>query len=130
MFFKLALAFILIPLLELTLLIKLGAIIGTLNTIGIVIVTALIGAYLARMEGTRVLMHIRTNMDQGIMPTDELIDALLIFAAGAVFLTPGFLTDICGLLLLYGPTRRIVRQRLKRHFAAKTTQRDIYVDPL
>lgn len=129
MFSKLLLAFILIPLLELTLLIKLGGAIGVFNTIGIVILTAVVGAYLARREGTRTLMHLRASMDQGIMPTDELIDALIIFAAGAVLLTPGFLTDICGLLLLFSPTRRAFRQWLKRHFAAKINQRDIHIHP-
>ena len=130
MFYKLLAAFILIPLIELTLLIKLGGVIGVINTMGIVILTAVIGAYLARTEGTRTLLQLRTNLDKGIMPTDELIDALIIFAAGAVLLTPGFLTDICGLLLLFTPTRRLFRHRLKAHFAARAQQRDIYVDPL
>jgi len=130
MFVKLLLAFILIPLLELTLLIKLGGAIGVLNTIGIVILTAVVGAYLARMEGTRTLLHIRASMDRGIMPTDELIDALIIFASGAVLLTPGFLTDLCGLLLLFPPSRHAFREWLKRRLASKINKRDIYVDPL
>jgi len=129
MFIKLVLAFILIPLIELTILIKLGGAIGVFNTIGIVILTAVIGAYLARMEGARTLLHIRTNMDRGIMPTDDLIDALIIFASGAVLLTPGFLTDLCGLLLLFPPSRHAFREWLKRRFASKITKRDIYVDP-
>ncbi len=130
MFVKLLLAFILIPLLELTLLIKLGGAIGVLNTIGIVVLTAVVGAYLARMEGTRTLLHIRASMDRGIMPTDELIDALIIFASGAVLLTPGFLTDLCGLLLLFPPSRHAFRKWLKRRLASKINKRDIYVDPL
>lgn len=130
MFVKLLLAFILIPLLELTLLIKLGGAIGVLNTIGIVVLTAVVGAYLARMEGTRTLLHIRASMDRGIMPTDELIDALIIFASGAVLLTPGFLTDLCGLLLLFPPSRHAFREWLKRRLASKIKKRDIYVDPL
>jgi UPF0716 protein FxsA len=130
MFVKLLLAFILIPLLELTLLIKLGGAIGVLNTIGIVVLTAVVGAYLARMEGTRTLLHIRASMDRGIMPTDELIDALIIFASGAVLLTPGFLTDLCGLLLLFPPSRHAFREWLKRRLASKINKRDIYVDPL
>ena len=130
MFVKLLLAFILIPLLELTLLIKLGGAIGVLNTIGIVVLTAVVGAYLSRMEGTRTLLHIRASMDRGIMPTDELIDALIIFASGAVLLTPGFLTDLCGLLLLFPPSRHAFREWLKRRLASKINKRDIYVDPL
>lgn len=130
MFVKLLLAFILIPLLELTLLIKLGGAIGVLNTIGIVVLTAVVGAYLARMEGTRTLLHIRASMDRGIMPTDELIDALIIFASGAVLLTPGFITDLCGLLLLFPPSRHAFREWLKRRLASKINKRDIYVDPL
>lgn len=130
MFVKLLLAFILVPLLELTLLIKLGGAIGVLNTIGIVVLTAVVGAYLARMEGTRTLLHIRASMDRGIMPTDELIDALIIFASGAVLLTPGLLTDLCGLLLLFPPSRHAFREWLKRRLASKINKRDIYVDPL
>ncbi|MBS3778995.1 MAG: FxsA family protein [Desulfovermiculus sp.] len=130
MFVKLLLAFILVPLLELTLLIKLGAAIGVLYTIGIVVFTAVVGAYLARMEGTRTLLHIRASMDRGIMPTDELIDALIIFASGAVLLTPGLLTDLCGLLLLFPPSRHAFREWLKRRLASKINKRDIYVDPL
>ncbi|MDZ7762625.1 MAG: FxsA family protein [Desulfovermiculus sp.] len=130
MFVKLLLAFILIPLIELTLLIKLSGVIGVMNTIGIAILTAVVGAYLARMEGTRTLLHIRTSLDRGIMPTDDLIDALIIFASGAVLLTPGFLTDICGLLLLFPPSRHAFREWLKRRLATKINKRDIYVDPL
>ena len=117
MFFKLLLAFTLIPLAEITVLIWLGGVLGLVNTIAIVILTALAGAYLARMEGTRILLQIRTNMNQGIMPTDELIEALIIFVAGAVLLTPGFLTDIAGLGFLFPPTRRIFRQWLTSRFA-------------
>ncbi|WP_027369614.1 FxsA family protein [Desulfovermiculus halophilus] len=130
MFVKLLAAFILIPLIELTLLIKLGSVIGTLNTVAIVILTAALGAYLARQEGARTLLHLRTNLDRGVMPTDELIDALLIFAAGAVLLTPGLLTDICGLLILFAPTRQAFRQWLKRHFASRINRRDIHINPL
>ena len=114
MLFKLFLAFTLIPVIELYLLIKLGGVIGGFNTILLVIFTGFFGAWLARMEGTHTMMQVRRNMDQGIMPKEELLDALIIFCAGAVLITPGLLTDIAGLLLLWPVTRRKFKLYLRR----------------
>ncbi len=100
MLLKLVLAFTLLPIAEIYLLIKLGSFIGAFNTILIVILTAFLGGYLAKAEGTKAFTQIRTNLNQGKIPTEDLLDALLIFIAGAIFLTPGFITDTGGLLLL------------------------------
>jgi UPF0716 protein FxsA len=117
MFLKLFLAFTLIPVIELYLLIKIGAVIGAFNTILLVILTGAAGAYLARLQGTQTMFRIRARMQQGEMPAEDLLDAFIIFAAGVVLLTPGLLTDIAGLLLLLPPTRlrfKIwLRQRLE-----------------
>lgn len=116
MLLKLFLAFTLIPLAELYLLIKIGSMIGAATTIAIVLLTGFIGAYLARMQGAQTMNRVRMNMAQGIAPTGELVDALLIFVAGVVLLTPGFLTDISGILLLIPPVRAGIKSWLRRKF--------------
>ncbi|HMB31326.1 MAG TPA: FxsA family protein [Desulfohalobiaceae bacterium] len=113
MLIKLVLAFTLIPIAEIYLLIKLGGAIGAINTILVVIVTALAGAYLARLEGLKTMMQIRGHLEQGLMPTEEMFDALLIFIAGIVLMTPGFLTDIAGLLVLIPGSRRHIKSWIK-----------------
>ena len=105
MFFKLFLAFTLIPVIELYLLIKIGAVIGAFNTLLLVILTGAAGAYLARLQGMQARYRVRARLQQGEMPAEDMLDALLIFVAGIVLLTPGLLTDIAGLLLLLPPTR-------------------------
>lgn len=105
MLFKLFLAFTIIPVLELYILIEVGSFLGALNTIMVVIVTGFVGAYLARLQGFQTMNRVRESLNRGEMPTEGLIDALLILLAGIVLLTPGFLTDIAGLLILLPQTR-------------------------
>ena len=116
MFLKLFLAFTLIPAAEIYVFIKIGGFIGALNTVLIIIITGILGAYLARLEGMRTLYKIRENLHQGIMPAEELIDALIILSSGIMLLTPGFLTDIAGLMLLVPQTRFYVKRWLKKKF--------------
>lgn len=105
MFPKLFIAFTMIPLLELYILIKLGSAMGILNTLALVMLTGLAGAYLARMQGMQTMLRIRAQMQAGHMPAEDLIDAAIIFVAGLFLLTPGILTDMTGLLLLIPVTR-------------------------
>lgn len=100
MFLKLFLAFTLIPMIELYLLIQLGSVIGAFNTLLLVILTGATGAYLARLQGLQVMFRVRERLQQGEMPAEDMLDALIIFIAGIVLLTPGLLTDMAGLLLL------------------------------
>lgn len=106
MFLRLLLAFTVIPLVELALLLRLGRWLGAWETIGIVVVTGVVGAYLARREGARALGRIQANMNQGIVPTRELIEGGLILVAGVLLVTPGLLTDLVGFALLIPPARR------------------------
>lgn len=115
MFLKLFLAFTLIPVVELYLLIKVGSVIGAFNTILLVILTGASGAYLARLQGLQTMFRVRARLQQGEMPAEDLLDALIILAAGIVLLTPGFLTDIAGLLLLLPVTRRKFKKWLRRN---------------
>ena len=116
MFWILFLAFTLVPVIEIYLFIKVGENIGAMRTVLLVIATGFAGAYLARLQGMQTMYRVRTSLQQGIMPADELLDAVLIFAAGIVLLTPGFLTDAFGLLLLIPETRKIFKGYLKRKF--------------
>ena len=116
MFFRLLLLFTLVPLIELALLIKLGQLTSVAMTIGIVILTGIIGAYLARREGIKAWRRLEKSMREGVSPADELIDALLILIAGAVLITPGLLTDLFGFGLLIPPVRKWFRNKLSRHF--------------
>jgi UPF0716 protein FxsA len=114
MFLKLFLAFALVPLFELYLLIKIGHHIGALNTILVVISTGLLGASLARVQGIKTMIRVRDSLNRGKLPAEELLDAFLIFVAGIVLLTPGFITDVAGVALLVPNTRAWFKDRLRR----------------
>lgn len=116
MFGKLFLLFVLVPVAEIYVLVTVGSSIGAFPTVALVILTALAGAHLARMQGLSTMMRIRENLDQGFMPAEELLDGVLIFLAGMVLLTPGFLTDIAGLLILLPVTRNLFKQWLRKKF--------------
>jgi UPF0716 protein FxsA len=118
MFLRLLLLFTLVPLLELYLLVKLGTVIGVGATVLIVIATGILGASLARWQGLEVLRRLSYDLDRGRLPTDALIDGLLIFIAGAVLLTPGLITDALGFILLMPAGRagvkKVVRERFRK----------------
>jgi UPF0716 protein FxsA len=116
MLLKLFLAFTLIPVIELYLLIKLGATIGPLYTLLLVILTGAVGAYLARLQGLEAMLRVKSRLQQGEPPAEEMLDALIIFIAGIVLLTPGLLTDISGLLLLLPATRLRFKIWLRQKF--------------
>jgi len=119
MFPKLFLLFTLLPAAELFLLIRVGSIIGPLATVLIIIFTGIFGASLARHEGLRVWQDANRSLQQGILPTDQMLDGLLILAAGLLLVTPGFITDISGFLLLLPPARALLRKYLKARFSEK-----------
>ena len=116
MLLKLFLCFTLIPVIELYLLIKVGSVIGGFNTILLVILTGFAGAWLARMEGMHTMIKVRTNLQQGLVPAEDLLDALIIFIAGLVLITPGLMTDIFGLMLLWPVARNRFKRFLRRKF--------------
>jgi len=113
MLLKLILIFTIVPFIELSLLIELGSVIGTLPTILVVVITGVIGAFMARIAGLSVLFKIQENLRQGIFPRDELFDGVLILIGGAFLLTPGLLTDALGFFLLLPPGRSAVKKWLQ-----------------
>ena len=110
MFAQLLLLFISVPLIEVLILIKLGSIFGFWPTIILVIGTGILGAYLAKLYGLTIWFQIQQDLRAGIMPTDKLVDGLLILIGGIVLLTPGLLTDILGFMLLIPFTRNYFKQ--------------------
>jgi UPF0716 protein FxsA len=116
MFFKLFLAFTLVPFIEIYLLIKIGGQVGAFNTILIVILTGLLGASLARLEGIKTMTKVRDSLNRGDLPAEEMLDAMLIFVAGVVLLTPGFITDLTGLALLVPKLRYWFKRWLRKKF--------------
>jgi UPF0716 protein FxsA len=122
MLFKLFLAFTIIPFLEIALLIKLGGQIGVLNTLMIVIITALVGAQLARRQGVSTMLKVREAMNRGEVPAEEMMDAMIIFIAGILLLTPGFITDAAGILLLIPATRNAFKRWLRVKFDSWVAQ--------
>ena len=121
MLLKLFLAFTIIPVVEIYLLIQIGTIFGALTSIALVIVTGFLGAYIARIQGLQTLFRIQKSLREGQMPSSELLDALLIGIAGLVLLTPGFLTDAFGFLLLIPNTRTAIKQWLHRQIEVRYT---------
>ena len=116
MFFTMVILFTVLPALELALLIKIGGHIGVINTIFIIISTGVLGAYLARLQGFLTLNKIQASLNEGKMPSSELMDGLMILVGGIVLLTPGFITDTIGFLLLIPWTRALVKIWLQRRF--------------
>jgi len=109
----LILLFTVVPLIELALLIKIGQHIGLGYAIGVVVITGVTGAYLAKMQGLITLRKIQEDINRGIMPADKLFDGVLILCSGILLLTPGLLTDIIGFIGLIPLTRNLLKQWLK-----------------
>jgi UPF0716 protein FxsA len=116
MLIKLFLAFTLIPFCEIYLLIKIGNYLGAFNTILVVIITGFLGAYLARLQGIKTMMRVRESLNRGELPAEEMLDALLIFVAGIVLLTPGLITDVAGIAILIPNTRAWFKRWLRKKF--------------
>ncbi|MBI4528966.1 MAG: FxsA family protein [Deltaproteobacteria bacterium] len=108
--------FTVVPVVELYILIKIGNVLGALNTVLLLIGMALLGALLVRLEGIRTFSRMTSNLSQGIVPAEELVDGLLIFAAGVLLITPGVFTDILAIFLLIPFSRALIKRWLRRKF--------------
>lgn len=108
------LLFTVVPFIELYLLLTMGRNVGLVPTLAFVIGTGLLGAFLARREGLRVLRDWQLSMAQGRIPTDGILSGALILVGGALLVAPGVLTDLTGMLLLIPPTRRFIAARIRR----------------
>jgi UPF0716 protein FxsA len=114
-------AFIVMPLVELYVLIKVGSWIGILPTIGLLILDSLFGTWLIRREGARAWSALRDRLQTGHLPHKELTDGGLIALGGALMLSPGFVTDVFGVLLILPPTRPLFRRLVLSYAAGRAT---------
>jgi UPF0716 protein FxsA len=106
--------FILVPLAELYVILKVGDAIGWLPTLVILAADSILGAWLMRSQGRTVWRRFQETMQAGRLPHREVLDGVLVIFGGAFLITPGFLTDIIGILLLLPPTRSLFRRLLVR----------------
>lgn len=104
--------FIVVPVVEMYLLIQVGAIIGGLYTIGLVLLTALIGVYLLKQQGLSTFMTAQQKMQTGQMPITEIAEGLMLAVTGVLLLTPGFVTDAFGFILLVPVLRQYIARRV------------------
>lgn len=109
----LILLFTIVPVVELALLIKIGQHIGVGYTLTIVILTGVVGAYLARSQGFRTLRRIQEDINEGLMSADKIFDGVMILCGGILLLTPGFITDLAGFMALVPFTRYLIKRWLK-----------------
>jgi UPF0716 protein FxsA len=116
---RLIILFITIPLMEIILLIWVSTRTHWSSTLMLVILTGAWGAYLAKSQGYSILARIQAETAAGRVPTAELIDGLLVLIGGIVLLTPGLLTDLVGFSLMVPSFRAIIRERVKKKFAAQ-----------
>jgi UPF0716 protein FxsA len=112
----LLLLFLIVPIVEIYVIIQVGEAIGALPTIALLILVSVVGSWLVKREGVGVWQRAQAQLQRGEMPANELIDGILILLAGALMLTPGFVTDIVGVLLLLPPSRALLRVALVKRY--------------
>lgn len=113
----LALLFIVVPAVELALLIQVGTMVGVLPTFGLIVLTGVVGAALAREQGFGILTDIQRRTQRGEMPTESLVDGAIVLFAGALLLTPGLITDAIGFACLVPFTRKLIKSQMKKALA-------------
>ncbi len=118
-----ALAFLVVPFVELFVLIQVGQVIGVWWTIVLVVLVSVLGSWLVKREGWAAWRRITSRVQGGEVPGGELVDGGLILFAGALLLTPGFITDCAGLLLLLPPVRAVIRASVLRRVAGRVRYR-------
>ena len=116
-----ALAFLVVPFVELFVLIQVGQVVGVWWTILLVLAISVVGSWLVKREGWAAWRRITTRVQTGEVPGSELVDGGLILFAGALLLTPGFVTDVFALALLLPPSRAVVRRVALKRLVAKAT---------
>lgn len=114
----LLLLFVVVPIAELYTIIRVGSTIGFFNTLGVIVLVGLVGSWLVRREGMRTWLRFNQTLASGQIPAKEMVDGVLILGAGALLLTPGFLSDVFGILMLFPPTRALVRAYVMRRVKA------------
>ena len=114
------LIFIIIPIIEISIFITVGSDIGILNTIGIILLTALVGIFLVRRRGLSLLFSARQNMYDGVMPTNEIKGGIFLLISGLLLITPGFFTDCIGFAMFLKPVQNFFALKAKEYFKSRT----------
>jgi len=124
---RLLLLFVVLPAVELALLIELGSRFGTLHTLGLIVLTGVVGAWLARRQGLFVVREIQAELAEGRMPADSLVDGVMILVAAALLVTPGVLTDAFGFLCLVPAFRRRVKRVAWHRFERAVREQRVHL---
>jgi len=112
-----------VPLLEIYLLVSVGRMIGAGTTVLVVVITAVLGAWLLRLQGLHTLARVQTATQNGKLPAVELIEGFILLACGIALLTPGFFTDAIGFLALVPGIRRLAAEGVLRYFLNRSNLR-------
>lgn len=115
----LVLLFLLVPLAELYVIIQVGQAFGALNTIALLIIVSAVGAWLVKREGMSVWRRFQRQIESGAVPGKEIADGVMILFAGALLISPGFLSDLLGIALLVPPVRALLRGVLMKQAARR-----------
>lgn len=107
--------FVIIPLMEIMVFMAVGEQIGLFTTLLLALVTAILGGTIVRHQGLQTLLAIKLAFDHGKIPLNEIFDGICLVAAGAMLITPGFITDSLGFALLIPPLRSALREAIRRH---------------
>ena len=124
---RLALLFVVVPIVELMLLIELGQAVGLLPTVALVMFTGVTGAWLARTEGMRVFFQFQKELASGRLPGQAMLDGISVLIGGAFLLTPGIMTDFVGFSLLFPPTRRWIQRWARKRYEGQIRDGSIRV---
>ena len=114
------LLFILIPIIEIAIFITVGSNIGILNTIAIILLTAIVGIFFVKRQGLNLLFNAQRNMSQGIMPTEEIKGGIFLLISGLLLITPGFFTDCIGFAMFLKPVQNFISQYARDYFHSRT----------
>jgi UPF0716 protein FxsA len=121
----LVLAFFIVPFVELFVILQASHAIGGWNTIGLLLAISVIGGWLMKHEGRKVWKRFNEQVNRGVVPSNDIADGVLLLGAGALLLTPGFLTDFIGIAIMAPPTRAIFRKALVKRFMKRSGLADV-----
>ncbi len=120
MFPILLLLFIFVPIIEIGLFIQVGGFLGLWPTIALVLITAFVGASLVRSQGLQTLMSVQNRLNQGELPAQQIFEGVMLAVAGVLLLTPGFMTDALGMLVLLPAPRAAIAKYLMGKMVVKS----------
>jgi UPF0716 protein FxsA len=124
---RLLLLFTLVPLVDLWVLVAIGRALGLWQTVALVVATGFAGAWLAKTEGRRVVLGWQRALREGRVPDEGILSGALVLAGGVLLVSPGVLTDVVGLALLFPPSRRLAAAGLRRYLARKVRSGQVRV---